>query len=119
MRRFQLDTATGSSDLAWMLVLLFFITAFVGVRSSAFVSEVSADEGPSGDPIVIDFAGDAPRITAPSLPAGPPSLAWLDRTCRDGRIDAVVQCPPDATHVWCQQRLRDLMTAAPTCTYRY
>ena len=43
--KLQMDTSTGNSDLAWNLVMLFFITTFIAIRpTSGLVGEVQSEE---------------------------------------------------------------------------
>ena len=129
---FKLDTATGSTDLAWLLVQLFFITTFVAARNSAWVSDVAAAEGIHDDPIVVAFA----EATWNETPSGDPSLVlettgehpsppadaslrdWLATTCSETTV-VEVHCPPHATHMGCQRHVQKLVQNAPDCRYRY
>lgn len=131
---FSLDTSTGNSDLAWLLVLLFFVTTVIALRPAALVSEVAADEGPEGQPIVVSFElpegsfglPDEPAALALISPggqdgpaAGAPVLGWLSRTCQAAPRTVQVRCPEEATHLWCRQRLGELLRDAPDCQYQY
>ena len=130
----QLDTATGNSDLAWLLVLLFFITTVIALRPAALVSEVAADEGPQGQPIVVSFEVPEGSFGVPdesaelllvspgeSRPPGEEAgvLPWLAGTCEVSPMTVQVQCPEEATHLWCRQRMGELMKGAPACLYQY
>ncbi len=127
---FSMDTSTGNTDLAWMLVLLFFVTTFIALRPAALVSEVAADEGPQGQPIVLGFSEAPPaaprpqgdledlHVVAPGehLPpaAGASVAAWLGATCEANAGQLVqVRCPEDAAHSWCSRQLKALLKASP------
>lgn len=130
----QLDTATGNSDLAWLLVLLFFITTVIALRPAALVGEVAADEGPQGQPVVVSFEVPEGSFGVPDEPAelllvspgesAPPGegrgvLDWLSTTCEGVPVTVQVRCPEEATHLWCRQRMGELMKGAPECLYQY
>lgn len=119
----RLDSHTGSNDLAWLLVLLFFVTTFVGVRKSALVGEVAADASGLSDPVILGFESERlvlkDRGTASPPAVGEAVTAWLSRTCATEAVPTVIRCPGEATHQWCQEQLRDLLRDAPGCGYRY
>ena len=128
---FQMDTATGSSDLAWLLVQLFFITTFVAIGPTAFVSELAAEEGPSGQPVVVGLEESEDVAAAPLVliaagdlalpPMETPLRSWLTDACaaRPGTLTVQVRCPEEATHAWCRGALHGLLEAAPECVYQY
>ena len=126
----EMDTATGSSDLAWLLVQLFFITTFVAIGPTAFVSELAAEEGPAGQPVVVGLedrgGGAAPLVLIAAGDLPPPPMerslrGWLADACaaRPGALTVQVRCPEEATHAWCRGELHGLLEAAPECVYQY
>ncbi len=123
--RFQTDTAIASTDLAWLLVVLFFVTSVIALRPTSLTSEVASRGGAQGRPVVIELLvdGGVDLLSAGPL-AKPPTeesvAAWLGAACDgDPALIVHVGCPDDATHGWCRARLGALMDDAPSCRFLY
>lgn len=136
--KLQMDTSTGTSDLAWNLVMLFFITTFIALRpASGLVGDVAAEDGPAeGTPVVVAWPADAvDRLAAEPVDlallevvepgslsrpaAGERAEAWLQAACVvEAPPTVLVRCPGDATHTQCQRLLKALLRQGP-CHFRY
>lgn len=125
MTSFRLDTATGQSDLAWNVMLLFFLLCFLALRPPSLSAETSTEDGVEGRPVLVAFETGAfeslvvkssGRLDAPTSDVG----SWLAASCQVEAPPTVeVMCPDDATHAACRALLGQLLSTAPGCSYRY
>lgn len=121
MKRFELDPSTGNADLAWLLVILFFVTTTLALRPTQEGVE-AAEEGATPR-VAVSLDTDSEDLTITSTggrgtPAGE-AMAWLAGVCASEQAPVDVACPDDATHQWCKESLSELISAAPGCRYRY
>ncbi len=125
MTRFQLDTATGQSDLAWNVMLLFFLLTFLALRPPSLSAETSMENGAEGRPVLVAFESatfESLVVKSPGALDAPTTDAatWLVASCQVPAPPTVeVMCPDDATHAACRALLGQLLSAAPGCSYRY
>lgn len=122
MTRLTLDASTGNTDLAWNLVLIFFLTTFIALRP-ATEGVRPADGGVQGTPLVLAAGAEGAGIEAVHVVAGAPTTLpvadVLARHCTSRDQVASLRCPDERSHRSCRELLQDLARRAPTCTWQY
>ncbi len=116
--RLVMDTTTGQADLAWALVQLFFLMAFIAARPvSGLGGQPVADEG-AGQPITVRLlVGGGLVLEGPDTGRGD-VLGFLPEACAQNRA-VVLICADDTPHRQCRDALARLAVAGPGCTYSY
>lgn len=123
MSSFELDPSTGNADLAWLLVMLFFLTTTLSVKRDQ--QGVLAAEDGEGEALLVRVEQGSAGATVhaePSEKYGEPKddpIAWLRGVCASGAPTVELACPSDATHRWCGEQLSSIKQRAPGCRYRY
>ncbi len=111
-----LDTATGSTDLAWNLVQLFFLTTVLAARPGSAADE-AVTPGAEPDPVVVTLiATEPPRF---ALPDGSDPSTHLAVACAESGARARLMCPEDLPHGRCRAALRELARTAQGCRWAY
>lgn len=123
MSAFELDPSTGNADLAWLLVMLFFLTTTLSVKRDQ--QGVLAAEDGEGEALLVRLEQGATSATIhvePNAKYGKPEhdpIVWLRGVCASGGPTVELACPSDATHRWCREQLASIDQRAPGCRYRY
>jgi hypothetical protein len=119
MSRLKLDSATGSIDLAWLLVILFFITTVISLRPTT--SGVKPARPATGKAVVIGLSprGEATLIDGGDHALMGPISGWLGPLCDSEPVAVELRCADEMNHRDCKAAVGGVVRQAPKCSYGY
>jgi hypothetical protein len=119
MSRLHLDSATGSIDLAWLLVILFFVTTVIAMRPEVAGVEPATSARGRAVVVSLDVTGEAKLVDGGGRALAGSVAGWMPALCAGEAPAVELRCHDEMTHRDCKQAVGALVSSAPGCGFRY